>query len=65
MLEEYPQILSIGEVAKLLNVTVTTLRRWDQKGLLKAFRPTERSKRRYQKKDIEAFINKRPRTSKK
>jgi len=33
-----PRLLNINQVAKILNVHPTTLRRWDKKGKLKAIR---------------------------
>jgi excisionase family DNA binding protein len=33
-----PELLTIAQVAKILNVHATTLRRWDKKGKLKAIR---------------------------
>lgn len=33
-----PELLAIAQVAKILNVHPTTLRRWDKKGKLKAIR---------------------------
>lgn len=60
MFEKIPEIISIGVAAKLLNVNIATLRRWDEKGLLKAFRPTVLNKRRYKKVDIIAYIQSNP-----
>lgn len=41
------QYISIGKVAKLIGVSVVTLRRWDKKGLLKSCFRTFGSHRRY------------------
>jgi excisionase family DNA binding protein len=60
MFEDKPEILSISEVAEMLNVTPMTLRRWDKAGILKAFRPSQSSKRRYHKKDVIAFVQSSP-----
>jgi len=59
-LKKLPEILTIREVAKLFNVSLMTLRRWDNGGKLKAFRPTIMSKRRYKKADIIKFLNSHP-----
>ena len=63
-LKNLPEVLTIREVAKLFNVSLMTLRRWDNEGKLKAFRPTVMSKRRYKKADIIKFLNSYPRRKK-
>ena len=60
MLEDKPETLTISEVAEILSVSAITLRRWDKAGILPAFRPPNRTKRRYHKKDIIAFMQTRP-----
>jgi len=59
-LKNLPEVLTIREVAELFNVSLMTLRRWDQQGKLKAFRPTIMSKRRYKKSAIIKFLNSYP-----
>ena len=51
------KLLSIGKAAKIIGVTIQTLRRWDSVGKLKSFRPTTGSHRYYRAEDIESFIN--------
>ncbi len=46
------ETLRIGEAAKLLGVTTTTLRRWDNTGVLKAIPMGARGDRRYTKEQI-------------
>ena len=42
----------INEFAKMINVSVRTLQRWDNEGILKAFRtPTDRSIKKKLKED--------------
>ncbi len=56
-----PELLTIAQVAKILNVHPTTLRRWDKKGKLKAIRVgTSRGvgERRYNREDIVKLIAK-------
>ncbi|MBU0731749.1 helix-turn-helix domain-containing protein [Patescibacteria group bacterium] len=57
-LKDMPEILSLREVADILQVSLMTLRRWDDKGLLKAFRPSDTQPRRYHKKDVITFLKK-------
>ena len=54
--EKQPELLSITEVARLLGVSTMTLRRWDTKGILKSFRPTPSSQRRYRRVEVERFL---------
>jgi putative resolvase len=49
------KLLTIGQVAKQLNVTIKTLRLWDEKGKLVAIRTPGRH-RMYRESDIEKFI---------
>lgn len=53
-----PKLLTIRQVAEVLNVHVETLRRWDKSGKLKAIRVNERGDRRYDLKDIESILGK-------
>ncbi|MBI2597507.1 helix-turn-helix domain-containing protein [Candidatus Daviesbacteria bacterium] len=56
-----PELLTIAQVAKILNVHPTTLRRWDKKGKLKAIRVGTRrgvGERRYHQEDIIKLITK-------
>ncbi len=54
-----PELLTIAQVAKILNVHPTTLRRWDKKGKLTAIRVGTRrgvGERRYHREDIIKLI---------
>ncbi|MBU0668448.1 helix-turn-helix domain-containing protein [Patescibacteria group bacterium] len=51
------KILPIGKVAKIIGVSIQTLRRWDSMGKLKSFRPAAGSHRYYREEDIEKFMN--------
>ncbi len=55
--EELSELLTIRQAAKILNINVETLRRWDNKGKLKAIRISSRGDRRYRKEDIKRFID--------
>jgi len=59
--EKLPELLTINQVAKILNVHPTTLRRWDKSGKLKAIRVGTRrgvGERRYRREDINKLIAK-------
>jgi DNA-binding transcriptional MerR regulator len=51
-MENLPELLKLNEVAKILNVSIWTLRLWDKKGILIAVRIGSRKDRRYRKEDI-------------
>lgn len=57
---ENDKLLSIGETAKLLGVSIQTLRRWDNKGFLKSFRVTPGGNRFYKEEMIKVFLNDLP-----
>lgn len=50
------KLLSIGEAAKKIGVSIDTLRRWDKKGILTAIRPTPKGHRYYNSDDIELYL---------
>lgn len=50
------KLLSIGETAEILGVSIDTLRRWEEKNILQPFRPSPTSKRYYRKEDIDHFL---------
>ena len=50
--------LTIKEVAKILGVTPLTLRNWDRKGKLKAYRNPINNYRVYKPEEIELFLRK-------
>jgi excisionase family DNA binding protein len=49
-------LLTARQVAKLLNVHVNTVRRWNDRGILKAYRIGPRGDRRFSKEDIDIFL---------
>ena len=50
--------LKIKEVAEILGVTPLTLRNWDKRGRLKAYRNPINNYRVYKAEDIELFLRK-------
>ena len=51
-------LLTSGEVAKYLGVHINTVRRWEQKGILKSYRVDPKGYRWFRREDIEVFIKK-------
>jgi excisionase family DNA binding protein len=48
-------LIPIGQVSKILSVSISTLRRWDKQGYLTAVRPSGHQ-RMYRRADVEALI---------
>ena len=57
-LKNVPHLLSIGEVSKLFNIHIDTLRNWEKNGELVPLRVGPRKDRKYRKEDIETIIAK-------
>ena len=53
---ELSELLTIRQVAKILNVHSETLRRWDKSNKLRAIRVGQRGDRRFRKSDILKII---------
>jgi excisionase family DNA binding protein len=49
-------MLTVRQVARILNVHINTVRRWDDKGMLKAYRIGPRGDRRFSREDIALFL---------
>jgi len=54
--EHMDDMLTVSEVARLLHVHSNTLRRWSNKGRIRAYRINPRGDRRYRLRDIEGFL---------
>lgn len=57
---ENNKLLSIGQAAKILGISIQTLRRWDEKGRLKAFRITPTGRRFYREEEIKILTRDLP-----
>lgn len=51
-----PKLISIGEAAKVLGVSIDTLRRWDKTGRLQSVRSSSRGHRFYRSSDLEQAL---------
>ena len=49
-------MLTIGDVARFLNLHITTVRRWSKKGILKSYRIGFRGDRRFRREDVEGLL---------
>ncbi len=49
-------MLTVREVARLLNVHINTVRRWNGRGMLKGYRIGPRGDRRFSREDIALFL---------
>ena len=49
-------MLTVREVATLLHVHTNTVRRWSDRGLIRAHRITHRGDRRFKREDIGRFL---------
>ncbi len=54
--EQIGTMLTTGEVARLLNVNDSTVRRWNDRGIIKAYRIGPRGERRFRRDDITIFF---------
>ena len=49
-------MLPLREVARLLSIHPNTLRRWADKGIIRAYRITSRGDRRFMREDVRHFL---------
>jgi len=49
-------MLTVRQLARLLNVHINTVRRWNDRGILKAYRIGPRGDRRFSREDIDIFL---------
>jgi len=49
-------MMTTSDVAHMLNVHINTVRRWSNQGILKTYRIGSRGDRRFDRKDIEEFL---------
>ncbi len=51
-----PELLTVSEVAAWLKVHPNTVRRWSQRGLIKAYRVGPRRDRRFDRTEVEQLL---------
>lgn len=56
--EQMDDMLTVTEVARLLHVHPNTLRRWSNKGRIRAYRINSRGDRRFKREEITQFLAK-------
>jgi excisionase family DNA binding protein len=54
--EQMVTMLTVREVARLLHIHPNTLRRWSNKGRIRAYRITPRGDRRFKREEIDRFL---------
>ena len=54
--EQMDDMLTVREVARLLHVHPNTLRRWSNKGRIRAYRISPRGDRRFKREEIARFL---------
>lgn len=54
---ELRPMLTVRDVARLLNIHSNTIRRWSDCGILRAYRISRRGDRRFKREDIARFLN--------
>jgi excisionase family DNA binding protein len=55
--KEIDPMLTVSDVARLLNIHINTVRRWSNQGVLKAYRVGSRGDRRFRRDDIVRFLS--------
>jgi excisionase family DNA binding protein len=56
-------MLTVRQVADFLHVSICTVRRWSNKGMLKFYRVGSRGDRRYRREDVLRFLEESSRDS--
>jgi len=56
MVRSYNPLLTVSEVARILHVHASSVRRWEAEGLLPAYRIGRRGDRRFSEEVVENFL---------
>ena len=57
-------MLTASDVADFLNINISTVRRWTNKGILRGYRIGTRGDRRFQQEDIDSFLSEQSKVAK-
>jgi excisionase family DNA binding protein len=55
-LDDMRPMLTVKDVAQLLNIHVNTVRRWSDQNIIKSYRVTTRGDRRFKQEDIAHYL---------
>ena len=55
--KEIDPMLTVSDVARILNIHINTVRRWSNREILKTYRIGSRGDRRFRRKDIASFLS--------
>jgi excisionase family DNA binding protein len=55
-IDEMRPMLTVKDVARLLNIHVNTVRRWSDLNIIKSYRVTSRGDRRFRQEDIVHYL---------
>lgn len=61
--DDWPDLLTVKEVAKILRVAPLTIKRWGKRGKLPAIRINSRGDRRYKKEAVMWLLGQQPGTT--
>ena len=61
--KEIDSMLTVSDVARILNIHINTVRRWSNQEILKSYRIGSRGDRRFQQEDIARFLSQKSKTA--
>jgi len=53
---KFGPLLTVREVAQLLHIHSNTVRRWSDRGIIRAYRISQRGDRRFKREDVIQFL---------
>jgi excisionase family DNA binding protein len=55
--KQLSHLMTVTDVAQLLNIHNNTVRRWSDRGVIKAYRINDRGDRRFKREEIVRFLS--------